>query len=222
MAPQQYNKIACRRHGRRKRLNIMKVAFVHIPKTAGGSIKTWLATNQEKYNFQYQTHPSAHVFLQDMSLPFDFSFTCVRNTYDRMISLYEWTKYKIGKKVCKKQRRNEVIEEDDLRVNGALEKGINYYLPWICENTGYSYLMESQLVWIKDVDYIINTENLKEEFKIIQNKLNCHEALTQTVHKLNYDPAQYYSKEFVSIVERLYSEEIQYFNYKPNKKYYRG
>jgi hypothetical protein len=82
--------------------------------------------------------------------------------------------------------------------------------------------MESQLVWIKDVDYVINTENLKEEFKVIQNKLNCHEPLTQTVHKLNYDPVQYYSKEFVSIVERLYSDEIQYFNYEPNKKYYRG
>ena len=201
---------------------IMKVAFVHIPKTAGGSIKSWLAVNQKNYDFQYQSHPTAHLLLQDMTVSFDFSFTVVRNTYDRMISLYEWSKYKIGTKVRKQEKRNNVIKTDDLRVIDALEKGINYYLPWICENTGYSHLMESQMVWIKGVDYIINTENLKEEFKVIQNKLNCYEPLIQTVHKLSYDPVQYYSKEFVSIVEKLYSEEIQYFNYEPNRKYYKG
>lgn len=206
----------------REENKIMDVAFVHIPKTAGGSIKSWLATHQKKYEFRYQSHPTAHVFLQDMTLSFDFSFTVVRNTYDRMISLYEWSKYKIGAKVRKQEKRNKVIKTDDLRVIDALEKGINYYLPWIYENTGYSHLMKSQLVWIKGVDYIINTENLKEEFKLIQNKLNCYEPLIQTVHKLSYDPVQYYSKEFVSTVEKLYGDEIQYFNYEPNRKYYKG
>lgn len=184
----------------------MKVAFVHIPKTAGGSIHTWLKDNHENH-FEYHT---GHRFLNEIyetNGVCDFSFTCTRNTYSRMISLYNWNGHKLYRKYYKSGKTQFVDEIS------AHEKGIVEYMYWARENN--KLVTISQLEWIKGVDIILTQENLKEDFKIIQNKLNCYNTLPTHVHKRNYVAKDFYTKDFKLAIEDLFGDEIEHFKYLP-------
>lgn len=68
----------------------MKVVFIHIPKTAGGSIEQTLRHNKDIEYIQYQhstpTELVAKIGLADWIS--SFKFTVVRNVFDRFVSGY--------------------------------------------------------------------------------------------------------------------------------------
>lgn len=198
----------------------LQVIFVHIPKTAGGSIKTWLSENSIKHNNRLIVHETLDE-IKEIYPMYDFSFACVRNTYDRMISLYEWTKRKLYKKIGKRNRREQEQDLRDLELQKVIEEGIVPFIHFIMAGSyGEDFIVRKQTSWIQGVDIVLRMETLEEDFKIIQEKLNCDQPLTQQVHKLSYDPVDYYSEEFVKTVETYFQDEIDFFGYKPNEKYY--
>lgn len=202
-------------------LNFKDTIFVHIPKTAGESIKRWLSDNSINFNSDPELlHKSLDEIKnfyveKDGKINYRFSFTVVRNTYDRMISLYEWTKYKRTRKFFKDIKRGNPPNPTDKKLIEVLEKGIVYFLNFLKDNPFDNYTLRSQVDWIKDVDIILRTENITEEFGIIQNKLNCHSPLTQKLHVLDYDPSIYYSDNFLKFVETNFQDELDYFKYLP-------
>lgn len=191
-----------------------KVIFVHTPKAAGGSIHTWLGTHNKKYNFEYAT---GHYTLKELrnQLPGeDFNFTVIRNTYSRMISLYVFSRAKYYRRYQKSIRSNNT--EAVLKHKRELEetdKGISSWLEYAHEN--HPILTAPLKHWIEGIDFILNQEKLNEEFKIIQEKLNCFEPLEKKYHRMDYDPKEFYSDKFKKVVEKYYSDEIEKYKYLP-------
>jgi len=202
-------------------LNSNKTLFVHIPKTAGGSIKQWLWDNSINFNSDSELlHKSLEetvTFYQkkNISFKYNFSFACIRNTYDRMISVYEWIKYKRNKRVQKIIGRNRVPNREDVLVLEAADKGIVYFFEYLKNNPVDDYSLRSQVEWIKDVDFVLKNENLAQDFKIIQEKLNCYSPLNYQIHKLDYDPSIYYVDGFIKFIKKTFQEELDYFKYLP-------
>lgn len=194
--------------------NNTKVIFVHVPKAAGGSIHTWLRDNSQNNNFTYGT---GHKTLNEIREEFgreDFNFACIRNTYDRMISMYVFSRHKINGKLRKSYQRNN--KEAIIRFETELEhmnKGIVHYIEWAYENI--PIVTNPLSYWLDGVDIVLNHENLKEEFKVIQEKLNCFEPLPTHAHKMDYDPKDFYSTEYKKLIQKLYDEELERYKYSP-------
>ncbi len=70
-----------------------KAAFIHVPKAGGTSIAETLRTMAESTGARVERRPdSRHVFPSELrGLPSDyFTFTVVRNPWDRTASLFRW------------------------------------------------------------------------------------------------------------------------------------
>ena len=66
----------------------------------------------------------------------------------------------------------------------------------------------------KALDYVMKFENLKEDFKVIQENLNCFEPLN-TINKSNkeHDYRKYYTDESYDIITKNCATDIEKFNY---------
>lgn len=185
----------------------MKVAFVHIPKTGGASIYRWWHLNFKDSDFQIIRNQ--HLFLNSITEPYDTSFTITRNTYDKLISLYVFQKFKCHQKIRKGY--NVSWYENILNI---WNKGIIYYLKYSLENNFNG--VTSQLDYIDGVEHIFSTENLKNDFKKIQKWANTNVPLTIDVHVQSYNKRDFMTPEYIKFVETHFSKEIEYFNYSPN------
>lgn len=190
-----------------------KIAFVHIPKSAGASIRSWANTNHLD-NFVSIGHNSLKEYKDnDLDWTYDTSIAIPRNTYSRMISLYNFAKYKTLKNLEQAKRGKRVVNEVQLRESlTAWEKGITYFLDYILE---YSFSHHNQMKYIKDVDILIRYENLQTDFYKIQELTNCNAPLVQHIH--NYKDKKYVtslSSDYIKCIKRHFKEELEYFNYK--------
>lgn len=185
----------------------MNVVFVHIPKTAGGSIYRWWSTNCKDSDFQLIKNK--HLILQDATQLYDTSFTVTRNTYDKLISLYVFQEHKCYQKIRKKYKV-DFYEE----ILNAWNKGITYYLSYAIDNNFNG--VKSQLEYIKGVEHIFSTENLLHDFQKIQTWSNCFVPLQKNVNVGKYNKNDFMTSEYIKFIEKNFEDEIEYFNYKPN------
>lgn len=187
-----------------------KIGFVHIPKTAGGSIHHWFGVNNPDVIFC----TSVHTFLEDIEKEHgkvDFSFTCVRNIYDKMISFYNWQGPKHTKKHQKSLKKyGTSIYTDEI---AAYEKGIVEYIRYAKSTNNIMTI--SQLDYIHKVDFVMQMKDLENDFKIIQEYTNCYAPLEKTKHVLNYNAQDFFTKDFKIAVKEIFADEIEYFNWKP-------
>ena len=87
----------------------MKIAFVHIPKTGGGSIVEWYKRNNLQSQFVFHGHKDIE-YIKAIDNSFNTSFCVVRNTYSRLISAYVFSEAKFRKNIAKGYRVNEMSE----------------------------------------------------------------------------------------------------------------
>jgi hypothetical protein len=184
----------------------MNVLFVHIPKTAGGSIYRWWNTNLADSKFQLIRNK--HLTASDATQQYDTSFTVTRNTYNKLISLYVFQEHKCYQKIRKNYKINFYNNILD-----AWNKGIVYYLQYAIDNEFNG--VKSQVEYIQGVEHILSTENLKEDFKLIQQWSNCNTPLEKNVHVGQYNKDNFLTKDYVRFIEKNFEEEIELFNYKP-------
>jgi hypothetical protein len=193
----------------------MKVLFIHIPKTAGTSIREWVHVNKPD-TLRCFGHVPYHEVIKEYN-EFDWSFTVVRNTYERMVSLYLYSWNKSKRRMEKAIKRGEVDQQNTFVVEQA-EKGIiPFYKSFLDEsrpelNEG---LLISQLEYSNGVNYILDHNTLDQDLKIVQEKLNVNAPLTQMQNYMATEDKkkQYYTPEFLSLIEKHYGEEIEKFKY---------
>lgn len=77
----------------------------------------------------------------------------------------------------------------------------------------------NQVQYSNGVDHILRYENLTEDFKIVQEKVNCFIPLTQTRNHMGIDKSSFYTPEFIKFVEKNFGEELEEFKYLPPLKY---
>lgn len=187
----------------------MKLAFVHIPKTAGGSVKNWF----RNYCPDTLVNPG-HVLLKNFDQEYDKSFTIVRNTYHRLISAYVFAKKYGPKKYNKRLMKNNLqgLEEMQKTID-ATNRGIVYWVNHLIEtnnNTAYDLF-----TWTEGVDIILHQETLKEDFNIIKDITGVNTVIEKTRHVMIYDRNDYITTEYIKLIDKHYAKEIEYFNYKP-------
>jgi hypothetical protein len=189
----------------------MKLAHVHIPKTGGGSIKQWFIENQPK-NYTAE----GHKLLKNFTTDYDKSFTVIRNTYYRLISVFQWACFTTEDKLNKRKLKNNT---KDLKfLENALHyqnQGIISYLNFLLDENDPSIM--SLKKWTHDVDIVIRLENINEDFIQIQEILNNHTPLVHKKRNLIYNANSLITNEYVKFVEKHWYEEINQYRYTTDK-----
>lgn len=177
-------------------------AFVHINKTGGSSIEKALGIP-----FRHRT---ALELIAEMGLESwrrCFTFTVVRNPWDKVVSLYTY-----------RVRTNQTGLGD-----GHLE-----FKDWVREVYGRrnpTYhdkpkMFMPHLDWISDaggtilVDYVARFENLEGEFKTICKRLRREATRLPHLKRSGHgDYRSYYDDESAELVRRFYLKDIGTFGY---------
>lgn len=171
-----------------------KVVFFHNPKAAGSSISKWFLTN-----IPGSRHVAPQHILPRRIAHEGWSFCVIRNPWDRWVSWWCYWHDKL-------KRIDTPFEEYTLRYFSGEYDGLS--------GGEYSSLFV-QHDMASDVDYIIRYENLSEDFKIVQEKLNCFERLPLHNSNTNRKPySDYYtSDELIKIVADFHRKDIEEYGY---------
>jgi hypothetical protein len=183
------------------------VGFVHIPKTAGESIRLALMSSREpcyyftqirdpskdigSYDNRYQAHFSPRPVSQFLKLEL---FTCVRNPWDRYVSWYHW---------------HLEVEKDNLPWESFIKSVLN-------PRPSSSSRITSQKSFLDGVEFkqIMRFENLQEEWSKSQRWSGISSSLPHSnKSKRPSDYRQYYTNKQKADVAKREEYVINKFNY---------
>lgn len=197
-----------------------KFVFVHIPKTAGTSIERVLDMHKDYsdnnpfmgggfYGHEPQ-HYSYEITLKQLEDEFNvenpetwFSFTFVRNPYDRMVSEYFWRL-----RVPKFQDNVGSFEDFCYWVKDQVENGseMSHEKPMVSFGDP------------DDFDFVGKYENLREDFRTLCKKIGYEDRkliCTNRSFKRNREFRFYYNRELKELVYETFKEDFETFGYDP-------
>jgi hypothetical protein len=185
------------------------ISYLHIPKTAGTSILSWLIDNKgDSKHVAWETHPK----LSEVRLvnPNNFSFTVVRNPWDRMVSSYHYMKNISLKEGSSWLKLNNITEENFPTFDTWVNNISQYATPdtyWFGPHT-------SQVEWIDcNIDLILRYENLSTDFEWLQRTFNTSASLPHIYNSGRTNYRDYYTDETRQIVAQLNAEDIDTWKY---------
>ena len=188
-------------------INNPKCVFIHIPKTAGFTIRNGI------FNGDYE----GPVF---KSLPEDwnsyFKFTFVRNPYDRLVSA--WKMFANG------------MENTEWAYNNSPLLGVNFYdfLKMATDNSIdydsrkdiYSVLRHHTLPQVhpyhcfQSADFIGKFENLESDIQKVTKKIGLRNYKIEHLNKTSRKSyKEYYDEKTYELVTTNYKEELDKFGY---------
>jgi len=209
-----------------------RCVFVHIPKTAGTSIEQALGMygNWEVEDrhalfglissgilldkgflssfLQHLTYPQILSLYQKGEIADYFSFSVVRNPWDRMVSAYS--------------------SLDTHLISTARAQGIDLERLTFAEFLEQSTIIKHihllpQHEFITDdsgrqlVDFIGRFETFTTDFALICDRLGVNSALphaNRSVTRKDFDYRQYYSRKSRRLIEEIYAMDIELFGYR--------
>jgi chondroitin 4-sulfotransferase 11 len=189
-----------------------KFAFIHIPKTAGTSIKNLLLpyANKDQIKFDGENVTDLNgfkphkIFTYEDSLKYKdyFKFCFVRNPFERYVSLW---------KFLLNRPNNEINKE-----NMSFEKFVDFI---VSRKTVHSllqveYFLANQTV--SHVDFVGRYENLKDDVKKLLEFLKIEESADNLKHfkKSNkYDYKSYYNEKTRKLIENHARIDLDVLNY---------
>ena len=191
-----------------------KFIFIHIPRTAGHSIDTMfldLGMVDEEF-----WHDSSIEMIKKFGIKMwdsYFSFSIIRNPWDRFLSEYIWQGNNF-KTAIETKWGNKSISFVDF-----CKSDFNWY-PEYEKNR----LSKTQLSFLTDdkakicVDKLIKFENLQKEFSSVFDKIGIAQMKiphrNKTKHKSYWE---YYNDETIEIVTKKFEEDIKFFGYEFGK-----
>jgi len=188
----------------------MKIGFVHIPKSAGASITHWAWKNHANIFVQIGHHSLSEYNKHH----YEITFAIPRNTYRRILSLYNWADYKYTKTLKKNSETSEKYKMAK-RQQKYWRRGIVPFCDYIFENPEVRS-HHDQLKYIKEVDLLVPYESLAEDFYKIQKLFDSDVPLTYTEHSRTSNLyVSELSTDFVKCIKRHFAEELDYFEYEP-------
>lgn len=181
-----------------------KVIFVHIPRTSGTSIESFMKDHTPRYKGIEKHSNALQIYESIGSKKWNsyFKFSITRNPYDMVISLYKSGAFRnIGYSTGK-----------------SLKYFLNHYKPWGWEHgtTCSDYLNRHDLDHIgefNDRDKTIDIINQKTGLSIKKSLRLCPvQSSFKGLRKKHY--SEYYDDETREIVSKKYAEDIERFKYK--------
>jgi len=200
----------------RRILHDYRAVFIHIPKTAGNSIAEALnalpkKTDQEVPNIsKHATAAQVKSMVGERLWLEYFTFTCVRNPWDLMVSSYTWwlqTAPKLKKLLDPDVRAVRRLGSFSAFVKSPFGRTmINEYsgdmFDWYSEN--------GEVI----VDFIARFENLEEDWKDICKGIGVpYNSLPHVNRTKRSAYRQYYSDETRQIVAERFHKTIALFDY---------
>jgi len=175
------------------------LTYVHIPKTGGTSITNWLMKYDPAYELK-DGHHTIHMLRRNWDI--DRYFTVVRNPWDRLVSMYHFMLLEPPDSFYTAVPKTF----DDFLNNLTFDFSSKKIVHWFNMTTNQSF-------WIDDNAIVLRTESLNEDFKQIQDILNCsiplpHENTTMHTHYRDY-----YNTQQQKLVADVYAEDIELFKY---------
>jgi hypothetical protein len=188
----------------------MNIAFIHIHKTGGGSVIEWFNRNNLNNKLIFYGHKDLNQIKSLTSQNIDISFCVVRNTYERLISAYEFTYQKVKKKIFK----NNNIEINQ-KILDTYNNGIISFVEYM--HSINHVTTRNQLEFSQGVDFILHNDQLSKYNKL--NELFKIDNIIKKERRVNtYEDKSYYTNGFIDTVNTLYREEINYFDFTPKYK----
>lgn len=210
----------CRQRGRRD------AVFVHVPKTAGKTLvhelefcrlvsipairfrSPWCG----RLTFGHIHYPTLcrDGYVPDAFRRAAFTFTFVRNSWDRVVSLYHYLR----------GRRWAMHPQTSFRAFLYLIRDHAFESPGLFNAVGLSQAA-SQLAWIRSegvefVTFVGRYENLAADLAIVAGELGCPDAVLRSrINTSSRGPYRdYYDADLRDVVARVYAEEIDRFGFR--------
>jgi len=197
-----------------------KYIFIHIPKCAGSSVeyvldkqayKDW-NSNWDKNNKIWKQHATADQYKQLYCPNYDqyFSFTFVRNPWDRAVSDYLW---------IKKELKIEDSFKSYLLLTGDFDTPRLSYPNLNRSGRGDHIIPQTDFILNSNdkqqVNFVGRFENIQQDFKNVCNKIGItHRALPHHNKTKRKHYTEYYDDETRQIVAEKYARDIEHFGYK--------
>jgi hypothetical protein len=182
-----------------------QATFIHIPKTGGSSINAWLSDNAKGEFYHDSTHinrpgMSRHLTYQQVAQlsiednrDMGFTFTVVRNPWDRCVSSYfHWLRLQTAKGITDPLSFEQYIQMPPL---------------------GKAFA-QPQVSFVGDCDYVMEFDTLNEDFKLIKKMFKKKKKLPHINAEKNRDHySTYYGETSRRTVAERYGEDIDFFEY---------
>lgn len=189
------------------------IIFVHIPKTAGTSIKKYIGKNNlndlvhmklsEMKNYFYDKEKRYNkIKFRDY-----FKFTVLRNPWERMVSIYEY------RKETSKKSYWQNIRKKNYNFNEFLKYFLDLFgLEELISRGNYlKYITLNKKI---KVDYAINFHNFEKDFKVIKKIKIGKKNLIQKLRKSNKkDYRKYYNSESLDLINDIHKDDIEIFKF---------
>ena len=160
--------------------------FVHVPKTAGQSIRAALRGTGKQYKNTHSKPDKTDVF----------TFGFVRNPWERMVSLYFWLTESIGPASLVTDGFKQSLLNDRLIIRG---------------NKSSSDAME----WLHCCDYVGRFESLQKDFDYICSIIGVEKRLLIRINASRHNGyTEYFDDEMIEYVSRTHRKTIDTFGYK--------
>lgn len=205
-----------------------KCIFIHIPKTGGTSIENVLRQDKSKGS----DHRLLHEYSNYSGFNSYFKFAIVRNTYDRIWSIYNY--YSSGGNQQKNQTltdyyyhyKNRIFNfpfYTDLEIREKMPRTFQEFCERYLKHAKpffRKHVIQSQLDYISingnvKVDFAGKFDCLENDFSKVAKQLGVQENLPhlrKSLSKGHY--SEFYNEETRQIVENYYQDEINYFRFK--------
>ena len=185
-----------------------KCIYVHIPKTGGISINDALWGNPGGVHKSIGEY--ARIF-SPQTLEDYFKFTFVRNPWDRLVSAYVFMKSG-GQHAADASWAQAHLD--------GLDDFDSFVRHWVSSQNiyrGIHFIPQADFLKLHGtlaIDFIGRMENIEADFDTVKRQLGLNEA--QLAHKnksARRDYREYYTAKSISIVEEVYREDVELFEY---------
>ena len=185
--------------------------FVHIPKTAGTSLKIAVYGLDSKNQSLHLTWSDFQLILGKQKAINYFSFSCVRNPWDRCLSAYVFLKKGGYNESDKKNYEKYIAEYSNFKefiINGLSKDNVQNLIHFKPQ-THFIFSEVNECM----VDFVIRFENIELDYKKIKNRLNGSELPKYKVSRVNDSYKDHYDEIMIKKVAEVYQEDIKLLNY---------
>lgn len=198
--------------------NNLKFVYLHIPKTGGSSISSWIekAFNADiAIEKKFIRHELLSTVQNEIAVENYYTFTCVRNPWARTLSGY------LNLKRHYDHNRKDMMKhllEDVLCLHKSFPEFNDFIdsLPYIDSMIGDDWNQKTnQVDWCNPgADYIMKLENIEQDFHHVQKLFNNFKPLNVfNKSSVQLDYKNVFNDKSKNIVSKLFERDVDTFKY---------